>query len=402
MFDYSIEPWRDLFFNCPSVHVNIYSDGIKIMEHYLTKSKVESERQAYVDTIMMIYDQRMVYFGNHHRYPEGWIWGRKGIDILKYRGADPKRLHEAFDCFNRAYQLQGNMVEPGVMFAWIQTGRNLFNSGEIQDDEFLGLYFRIKGYAVNQLSMESDSSKIIVYKQLSDFSVRMVLESVRNRCDIIEGYLTKTHDLSLSTPEQVQQTLTLLEGLSCTNTDYYISVLEKTYERNRSSELAFKLARSYVKRNDFTKAREYYQKSMQNNDDITSIATANYEWAVLEMTHFKNPAKALSLARTAVQLNPGWGRPYLLIGNIYAQAAPDYGDNEFEKQTVYLAAVDKFQAALKADSTISDEAIKFVETYSKYFPDRETAFFHGYHEGEQIEIGSWINESTKVRFRNRN
>ncbi len=398
MYDFSIGPWRKLFFECPDLHVNIYSDGIKLMEHYMNKSVDEVERRAYVDTIMMIYDQRMVYFGKHHRYPEGWIWGRKGIDILKYRNGDVNSMTMAYDCFNRSFQLQGNLVEIGVMFAWIQAGRNLFRVGEIKEDEFLSLYFNTKDYTETLLSLENDSSKILVLNKLNDFSDRMLQESLRNRCEVIEEYLKSANILFTNDAEKLQESLLLMEKMSCVSSVYYIMVLEKVFESNCNSETALKLARAAVKSNDYNKARTFYQKALQHENDLKVIAIANYEWAVIEMSHYKNLTKALSLARMSVQLNPDWGLPYLLIGNIYAQAANNFGDNEFEKQTVYWAAVDKFLEAMKVDSVISAEALKYVETYSKYFPDRETAFFYGYKEGEQINIGSWINESTKVRF----
>ncbi len=62
MYDDALAPWRQLFFECPSSHVNIYSDGIKLMEHYLSKTTDEAARKAYVDTILLIYDQRMFFF----------------------------------------------------------------------------------------------------------------------------------------------------------------------------------------------------------------------------------------------------------------------------------------------------------------------------------------------------
>lgn len=399
MYDDALAPWRQLFFECPSSHVNIYSDGIKLMEHYLSKTTDEAARKAYVDTILLIYDQRMFFFGNHHRYPEGWIWGRKGIDILKYRGGDVAAMSQAMDCFNRSYQIQGNQVEPAVMFAWIQAARNLLNANQIKEDEFLKLYFRIKGFTENQLALETDSSKRIVYNQLGEFTERMVLESVRNRCEMVENYLKSSHPETSGNAELLQQTIQLMESLACVNTDYYLVLLDKTFEVNPCSDNAIRLARLSVRRNEFAKARDYYQKTLQLNNNMELVATANYELAVLEMSHFKNLSKALTLARMAKQLKPDWGLPYILIGNIYAQAANNFGDNEFEKQSVYWAAVDKFIEAMKADTAIANEASKYIETYSKYFPNRETAFFYGYQEGEQILIGSWINELTKVRFR---
>jgi tetratricopeptide (TPR) repeat protein len=399
MYDLSVDSWRDVFRHCPDMHVNIYSDGVKMMEHFLKKTTDEGIKQAYVDTILMIYDQRIVHFGKHRRYPEGWIQGRKGLDIFKYRGMDPHWQQISYDCFTKSHQLQGDQMEPSVMFAWMQVGRNLFQSGAIEGQTFLDLFYRVNGYSRRQLLVETDSTKIQMYQQLSDYSVRLALESLKNRCEVVEGFLKGSQEVSSMTPGQLEHTVSLMDGLLCTGSDYYVALLEKMYEGKPDNGLALKVARTSVRNNDYQKARHYYQKSLEGNGDNEVVATASYEWAVVEMSHFKDLSKALALARKSVQMKPAWGKPYLLIGNIYAQAANEFGKDEFEKQSVYWAAVDKFQAAIQADATMAEEAAKYVETYSKYFPDREMAFFHGYQDGEVIEIGSWINESTKVRFR---
>ena len=44
------------------------------------------------------------------------------------------------------------------------------------------------------------------------------------------------------------------------------------------------------------------------------------------------------------------------------------------------------------------EANKLIDTYSKHFPGSEEIFFQGFAEGQEYEVGCWINEKTKVRF----
>jgi hypothetical protein len=97
-------------------------------------------------------------------------------------------------------------------------------------------------------------------------------------------------------------------------------------------------------------------------------------------------------------LNPAWGDPYILIGDAYARSKNCF-ENEFEKTTIYWAAVDKFMKAKTVDPETEEKANERIDTYPKYFPDVETIFFYSLQEGDSYTVGCWINETTKVRSR---
>ena len=75
------------------------------------------------------------------------------------------------------------------------------------------------------------------------------------------------------------------------------------------------------------------------------------------------------------------------------------GYSDFEKETVYWVAVDKFIRAKSIDKTLTEKANKAIATYSKYFPNTESCFFNGVESGQRYKVECWINESTKVRTR---
>ena len=65
------------------------------------------------------------------------------------------------------------------------------------------------------------------------------------------------------------------------------------------------------------------------------------------------PQLARTYALEALQLRPDWGDPLILIGDIYA-AENDAFDDDFERSTVYWAAVDKFIQAKSIDPEVVD------------------------------------------------
>ena len=109
----------------------------------------------------------------------------------------------------------------------------------------------------------------------------------------------------------------------------------------------------------------------------------------------KKYSQAISQTIKALQIKPDWGEAYLLQGNIYISGAKSCG-NDFEQTTVYWLAVDCFVKA-KSDDKVKDIAVKSINTYSKYFPNKETCFFNGVQSGEKYTIGCWINQTTLAR-----
>ena len=75
------------------------------------------------------------------------------------------------------------------------------------------------------------------------------------------------------------------------------------------------------------------------------------------------------------------------------------GEDDFDHASVFWAAVDKFQKAKQVDPAMTEEADKLIGIYSQHFPSKDEAFFRSVTDGATVKIGSWINESTKARFR---
>ena len=86
-------------------------------------------------------------------------------------------------------------------------------------------------------------------------------------------------------------------------------------------------------------------------------------------------------ALKASSYRAGWGAPFILIGDLYAQTSRKCGENtgdnqydEFTKRVGYWAAIEKYQYAKKIDQSIIEEANKKIKTYSDQMPDKTSTF----------------------------
>jgi len=399
MYDYAIEPWRDMFNNCPSTTVRIYSDGINLYEHYIAKEKDAVRKNELIDTLLMIYDQRIQYFGDHAKYPEGWILGRKGLDIVRYRRNQSEALQEAYDCFNASYQKLNLKMEPLVALNWIQTANILREKEKVTPDEFLEIYLNVDDILGSYIKKETKESKISMLNKISSACVKILSNSGFDNCEQLENSMSMRYEAVKDDAAAVGRILRLLNNLECTEGVLFAKAAEQNYKLEPSDMAAYFLAKLFVKKGDIEKAKHYYSEAISASVLDANKAKWYYELALITFSHDKNGPKAREMAYKSIQFNKAWGKPYILIGNIYAQESNNYGSNDFEHKTVYWVALDQYKKAKNIDPECSSEAQKQINLYSQYMPDQETGFFHGIQEGQSYTVGSWINEETVVRYR---
>lgn len=113
----------------------------------------------------------------------------------------------------------------------------------------------------------------------------------------------------------------------------------------------------------------------------------------------RNFARSRQAAYDALEFNPNNGAAYILIGQLYASSAQNIFPETEKRGLVFCAAVDKMQRAKSVDPSVTSEANRYINQYSGYFMDTETAFMMGIKAGESVFIPGWIGESTTVRLK---
>ena len=216
-------------------------------------------------------------------------------------------------------------------------------------------------------------------------------------CESLIPLLTKRFEKKPEDLENLKKIVGLLRNFDCEESDIFEKSAESLYELEPSANSAYSLARVFLKKENWGKAINYYEEAIKRESDTITLARYNKELADILLAADRSPVKAVQHARAALNYNPDDGNPYLTIGRAYANAK-DFGENKFEANTKYWAAVDMFYRAKSVDPSVGGKADKLINTYSKYFPDKEEAFFYNVTEGSNYTVGGWINHTTKVRF----
>ena len=164
---------------------------------------------------------------------------------------------------------------------------------------------------------------------------------------------------------------------------------------DESYDYQIKLASALFANGYFLKSSNIYNKVLQDYDLEENLNVRILLDYANSLRMEKKYTQAISQTIKAIQIKPEMGEAHLMQGNIYVSGAKSCG-NDFEQTTVYWLAVDCFVKA-KSDDKVKDIAVKLINTYSKYFPNKETCFFNGVQSGEKYNIGCWINKTTLVR-----
>lgn len=158
-------------------------------------------------------------------------------------------------------------------------------------------------------------------------------------------------------------------------------------------------ARDCLENGDYDCAISNYESYVNDTDDMEKKGRYNLRIAKIYYSHKKQYSKARQYALKAADQKPGWGDPYMLIGTMYASSGPLCGPGTgFDSQRVTWVAIDKWNKAKSIDPSVSAEANKLINRYSKYMPTRADIFQRSISEGSTYKVPCWIQENTKVRI----
>lgn len=389
-------PWMKAFTMCPKATKSIYSDGVKIIRFKIKDEKDAALKDKWVDTLMMVYDKRIEFFGDDKKYPEGWILGRKGSDLGKYRKGSEE---EAYQYLSKSLELRQNKTEAAVLAKLLQTSARLLKIEKVTKEDVITIYTKSIDIIENQIEVKKTKGKKTVNLEKAQESIDNLFgNSTAAECKNIIPIFTSKFEANPEDVKLLTNIVKLLDKKDCTDSKLFASASEKLHSIEPSAASASALAKLFFRNKSYQKAVDYYNEAISLEQDNNKKGNLYFEMGGITGIIMKQYSKARGYAYEAAKLLPSSGKPYILIAKLYAISSKDCGETEFEHKAVYWAAVDKLIKAKSIDAEVAEEAKKLINTYSAQFPGKETGFFHNVTEGSNYKVECWINESTKARY----
>ncbi len=390
-YDDAYQPWSMVFRECPKSSKNIYIHGHVIIWNKINKAIDQAVKTKFADTLMLMYDKQIQNFGE-----EGKVTGLKAIDFNKLY---PAKKTDALKMFDKSLQLEGNNSDVTVISALFKTANDVAKVNGITDEQYLEYYYKCSEIISSQLTAGTDSS-IKSKLQSAQNNIDILLSnSGKASCEKMVPVFTKKFETNKNDIPGLRTIVKFLSKQECTDSKVFADASEQLHKLEPSSLSSHALAQLFVKKNDYSNAVTYYLQAIDMETDAAKKAQYYYELALVSGTKPEQLNSARSYAYKAIEFRKNWGKPYILIGTLYAQSAKNCGENAFLQSMVYIAATDKFLQAKTVDRSCSEEAGKNIASYSSYLPLKEDVLANKMKEGDTFTIGCWINETIKIRVK---
>lgn len=395
-----------------------FTDGIKIYKHFLKTESDASKNEMYKGKILALHDERIKCYQK-----EGYVLGRKVSDMMYYTESTPT---EIFQTAKKSVDLQGNKTEYLVLFPYANSAIDLYKSGKKSPAVAREVLAKIQSIAKANINDPDQAKNKEKYKtaleQVEDlytYTSRSA-EGLPSLFDC-NYYIEKTKRDYPTMPTDEDGLETILGRLYANGCDEshpfykeHFGNLVLARKKNLpppepptttgKEESALSKGTRCLRAGDNQCAITHY-KEVLDSPDYSQDKKAKIALRIAKIYYgeLKDKRSARTYARKAAQLNPNWGEPYFLIGNMYASSGKDCGKGTgFNSQRTVWVAIDQWKKAISVDpgSSAASKSQQRISEYRKYMPNKEQVFMRSLKEGQSYTVPCWINESTRVRFVN--
>lgn len=394
-----------------------YTDGIKL---YVNKWKTESDatkKKEYVDMILKLQDQaieclrsgaiKLKCDGQEDCYTKriGYLQGRLAYDLF-YTLNTP--YSKTLPQLEGAVKNSGNDAEYIVFAPYANIVVHNFEKELMTKDEARAVYETLNAIADHNIAKNDNLSASYEQAKTAMNGTFAKIERDIFDCDFFKNKLRPEYDAEPDNPEVIKKVLAILKGQGCESGDPFYDELDTKWKKYAAEENA-RIQAEFEQNNpavaakrlyddgDYQGAANKYREAIDAETDPEKKASYLFSLASIQFRKLKEYGTARQTAREAAKLKPNWGRPFMLIGDMYGSSARNCGDS-WNQRLAILAAMDKYSYAKSIDPEVAQEANERLSKYRSSMPVQDEGFMRGVKAGQKAKVGCWIGETVTVRF----
>jgi tetratricopeptide (TPR) repeat protein len=367
--------------------MNLYIDGAKMVSNLVDETKDAALKDKYVDTLMMVYDQRIKYFNK-----EGFVLGRKGIDLYTYR---TDKIEEIYPVLKKSVELSVNKSEGAVLVYYFRAIIGMVDLQKLEKVAIIDGYDVISEIVDHNIQANQQKAKALANWENIKANIESTFEPFATCPDLISIY-QKKYNSNSDDVETLKKITNVLDRKGCNDSELFFQATEKLHTLEPSAQSAYLMGSLYLGKENMSRAATYLQQAANLFEEPENQVRALNLLANIQFNQ-RSYSQARATAQKILQINPNYGKAYLLIGDLYAASAANCTEDDMSGKTVFWAAVDKYVKARSVDSSVESEANQRIGQYSQHFPPKEDLFFRDMEEGGSYTVGCWINEATTIR-----
>ena len=389
--------WKAVFDEAPWAQISLYTNGAKMLRGLIAAEKDGAKQKEYFDLLMKVHDQRIQYLDKLNtltRKPstEGDIISTKAHDYLSMGGQD---INVAYDLFAKAMELEKENNPYYVMQEFIDVSARKMKNDPSHKEQFIQDYLNASAIADAAYQAETKEKAKANFKTAKDNIDAFFINSGVATCENLQDIYAPKVEANKTNLDYLKQVISVMGMLGCKEAEAYFAASEAAHAIEPTAATAIGCGYMYYKKGEFDKCLSYFDQAIELEQDPIKKAEYLYSAATILFSQ-KQLSKAKQYARKAIEFNGEFGKPYILIGQMYA-TSPNWSDESALNKCTFFAVIDKLQKAKSVDPSCAEEANKLIGTYSAYTPKDEDLFFIGLKKGDAVTIGGWIGETTTIR-----
>jgi tetratricopeptide (TPR) repeat protein len=393
--------WKIAYEECPAATKDLYLYGVRIVNWQISEEKDPARKEALIQELMSVYDQRIKYFGNDQRYGKDWIVANKAQDYIRLKGDNVDAsliygwLKEILDEYKEKTEALAISYYMFASHKLLEKEMEKHKAQYVQDFLNCSTLFDTQLAAAKAANNEKEIANIETMKSGIE---KGFAGSGAADCETLESIYTLKIEENKSNLNFLKETITLFRRVGCQESESYFTAAGYAHQIEPTAESAIGLGNQAYKKEDYETAEKYFVEAI--NMAAENDVKADIYFIISNIAYIqKNYSKARQNCLKALEANPNLCKPYILIGNMYAATAGSiYPNDPVMKKCVYYVAIDKFERARQVDASCADEANRLITTYRSHLPATDEIFMHpDIDKGKTITIGGWIGERTTVR-----
>ena len=390
-FDAATVYLQQLLNNCPAASQQTFARGVTLYKNKANRARTIDQKKVYIDSILLIYDLRLEYFGNHPKNGKDYILDMKARDMLRYCTTNRPLLRDGLKAAVDA-ALESGRIHLDIASSYFKYLCEDFEYDDaVTSDMILAEYERLTPIFA-EVSAEDEQ-----YRDIFETSFGT---SGAASCENLETLFSAKLAADPDNQELLAQAVGLMSRAQCTS-DFFFATTEKYYTVKPSSETALFLAQGFQGRGENDKALKYLREALAVEASPAAKEPLYVQIALIEIGN-QNYSAAAESARELRNINPENGYAYFILGQCYASTPCP--DDKIGGASVYWAAYDAMAQAvnlLKDVPEVQKAAQQLMNAYRGAFPMQETCFFAELTAGDRYTIlcGFAAGQSTTVRYR---
>ncbi len=419
-YNTAFEQWQIAFKLAPAADGKRdyhYTDGITMYKHMLANVTDEKVKAEYHAQIIKLYDQAIACYlaksittknGTQEELNTklGYLYGRKAYDMFY-------TINSSYDdnvvALDNCIKYAGDNAEYVIFDPYASIIVYEFKEKRMPKDKAVALYKRLNQIAEYNISNNEKLAEGYQQAQASMEGKFAEIEKDIFDCDYFKEKLIPEYEENKDDPATLKRVLFTLKSQGCLDSDPVVIALAEEWKKYANQENA-RLQKEFESNNPaaaakaaydagrYQEAITKYKQAIADESDNDQKATMMLAIASIEFRKLSLYSQARNTAYAAAKLKPGWGRPYILIGDMYGKTARSCGDS-WNQRLAILAAMDKYSYAKSIDGSVSGEASDRLSTYYGSVPDKSEGFMRNFTEGQSASVGCWIGETVRLRFK---